>query len=162
MTETTRSHRVGGEPRDPNRQRHGPDAAHLDDESNELDRCVEGIIERWSDAELYRMITKNIARRFHASTAEERAQILNGRASITHTRWDALLAATVEHVAHTHGHGAPDWVDEPERFNREPVRFGQEQTGTENCPAAFVRHGALIDPRTLDRRGGENEEWEDH
>ena len=129
------------------------------DQPNELERYAQGILERWSEAELYRMITKNIARRFHASTLEERSQLLNSRPRITRTKWDALLAATVEHVAHTHGYSAPDWVGEPERFNREPVRFAGEQTGAENNPAAFVRHGALIDPRSLDRRGGENEEW---
>lgn len=125
----------------------------------EVERCVEGILDGWSEAELYRTITKNIARRFHGSTQEERAVLLKTRPRVTRTKWDALLAATVEHVAHTHGHSAPEWVDEPERFNEEPVQFGGRQPGAENCPAAFIRHGALIDPQTLDRRGGENEEW---
>ena len=58
-----------------------------------------------------------------------------------------------------HGHEPPGWVDEPERFldstwvlspipviRMESLMF---------APAAFLRHGAIPDPRDLDRRGGE-------
>ena len=47
--------------------------------------------------------------------AEQRAALVE-RGPLTGTKWDALLAAMVEHVAWLHGHERPAWVDEPERF----------------------------------------------
>ena len=38
---------------------------------------------------------------------------------LTGTRWDALLAATAEHICELHGHPVQSWMDEKERFLNE-------------------------------------------
>ena len=65
----------------------------------------------------------------------------------------------VEHVAWLHGHERPAWVDEPERFLEttwvlSPIRSARMES-LMYAPAAFLRHGAIPDPRDLDSRGGE-------
>ena len=78
---------------------------------------------------------------------------------LTGTKWDALLAAMVEHVAWLHGHERPAWVDEPERFlDATWVVADTPWTRLYSvifARAAFLRHGAVPDPRDLDARGGE-------
>ncbi len=78
---------------------------------------------------------------------------------LTHTKWDALLAAMVEHLARLHGHEQPAWVDEPERFLDSPWVLSPvpviRMEALMFAPAAFLRHGAIPDPRDLDDRGGE-------
>ena len=62
----------------------------------------------------------------------------------------------------THGYARPTWVDEVERFADEPVRMLPEYltpASALRCPAAFLRHGTLIDPSSLSRRNGEETEW---
>ena len=86
------------------------------------------------------------------------------------TRWPlrwaltlALLAAMVEHLARLHGFEQPAWVDEPERFLDSPWVLSPvpliRMEALMFAPAAFLRHGAIPDPRDLDRRGGERYEW---
>ena len=87
--------------------------------------------------------------------AEQRAALAE-RVPLTHTRWDALLAAMVGHVACLHGHEAPAWVDKPERFLESTWVVSPipeiRMHSLMFAPAAFLRHGAISD---LDRRGGE-------
>lgn len=117
----------------------------------------------WTRGEITRAILHDLPRRAAAMDASARERALNDRPGITATRWDALLAAMVEHVAGLHGHAVPEWVEERERFldtpwvipdsapmRRDAVRF---------APAAFIRHGALPDPKDLDARGGERHVW---
>ena len=70
---------------------------------------------------------------------------------LTGTRWDALLAAMVEHVAGRHGLGRVESVHEPERFLDEawvlsPIPIIRRQA-LRRAPAAFLRDGTILDPR---------------
>lgn len=124
---------------------------------------TDAITARWTKGELTRAILHDLPRRTVAMDAQERRRVLNERPPLTGTPWDALLAATVEHVAGLYGHEVPEWVEESERFldtpwvipngapmRRDAIRF---------APAAFIRHGALPDPADLDARGGERHAW---
>ena len=121
------------------------------------------IVEPWNDADLKRAILHDLPRRFHALDPERQATVLAERPKLTDARWDALLAAMVEHLAELHGHGIPEWVDEPERFLAVTWLVSDipsiQRNARAYCPAAFIRHGALPDPRDLDHRGGERHAW---
>ena len=108
----------------------------------------------------YRMIIHDLPRRFHAASRNVQASMLLERPPLTEQRWDALLAATAEHLAILHGHPAPKWIDEPERFLRIPWIVGSKHytvlaRSIIDNPPPFYRHGVLPDPRDLDARGGE-------
>ena len=124
---------------------------------------IEGIREGWPEADIQRWIVCGLPRGFHARSAAEQREALQERVPLTGTKWDALLAAMVEHVARLHGHEAPPWVDEPERFLDSTWVLSPLPTARMNslmfAPAAFLRHGAIPDPRDLDRRGGERYDW---
>ncbi len=128
-----------------------------------LDGYLVGIEEDWPEADIYRLIVCGLPRNFHVLPAAEQRAALAGRPRLTGTKWDALLAATVEHVARQHGHDAPAWVDEPERFLDSTWVVSSSPWIRANAlmysPAAFLRHGALPDPRDLDGRGGERHQW---
>ena len=124
---------------------------------------AEAIAAGWTKGELTRAILHDLPRRAAEMEHADRDAMLNERPALTATRWDALLAAMVEHVAQLHGHAVPEWVEDRERFldipwvvpagasmRRDAVRF---------APAAFIRHGALPDPKDLDARGGERHGW---
>ena len=69
----------------------------------------------------------------------------------------------VEHVAWPHGHERPAWVEEWERF-LDTAGVGADTPWTRLCsvifaPAAFLRHGAISDPRDLDAGGESVFEW---
>ncbi len=117
----------------------------------------------WGDTDLKRGILHDLPRRLHGLDPKRQAEVLAERPELTGTRWDALLAATVEHLAELHGHAIPDWVNEPERFLTITWLLSDVPAIQRNArvyaPAAFIRHGALPDPRDLDERGGERHEW---
>ena len=117
----------------------------------------------WTDQELLRAILHDLRRRFHALTSADQDTVLKRAPPLTHTRWDALLAATAEHIAGLHGQPLPEWIDEPERFLGETWVVtgvhGIRMDALAFAPAAFIRHGALPDPRDLDYRGGEHRAW---
>ena len=100
---------------------------------------------------------------FHGRGAAEQREALEGHVPLTGTKWDALLAAMVEQVAWLYGHERPAWVDEPERFLDTTWVVSANRVTRKNslkhAPPAFRRHGAIPDPRDLDRRGGERFEW---
>ena len=124
---------------------------------------IEGIAAGWPEGDIQRMIVCGLPRSFHALSAADQRAALAERVPLTHTKWDALLAAMVEHVASLHGHERPAWVDEPERFLDSTWVVSPlpsiRMHSLMFSPAAFLRHGAIPDPRDLDRRGGERYEW---
>ena len=128
-----------------------------------LSAYIEGIGAGWPEGDIARMIVHGLPREFHAlSTVDQRAALAE-RVPLTRTKWDALLAAMVEHVAWLHGHEPPAWVEEPERFLdstwvQSPIRVIRMDS-LMFSPAAFLRHGAIPDPADLDRRGGERYGW---
>ena len=128
-----------------------------------LSNYIQGIEEGWPTGDIQRGIICSLPRRFHALSREKQRTALRERVPLTGTRWDALLAAMVEHVAARHGLEAPDWVNEPARFLEDTWVVSEvpiiRRDALMFSPAAFLRHGAIPDPRDLDTRGGETEEW---
>ena len=125
------------------------------------DLYAEGVENGWTDIELYRLIVRQLQRSFHSGTDADRRTMLANRPRLTNTKWDAALAAVIEHAAHTHGYAAPAWVDEPERFLPEPVELTGFETDSDLAwqPGAFLRRGVSIDSRDLDRRTGDDRQW---
>ena len=114
----------------------------------------------WTDADIYRAIVCNLPRRLHALSAEGRRAVLRQAPPLTGTPWDALLAATAEHVARRHGHRTEPWMDEPARFLDVPWVASARLPHMRwealcYAPAAFIRHGTPIHPSDLDPRGGD-------
>ncbi len=114
----------------------------------------------WNDNERYRMLISDLPRRFHQSTRDRQEYALAEAPRLTGTNWDALLAATAEHIAITHDHPVPDWCDDPERSLKIywmplPV-FGKRFPGVvyRDTPGAFLRHGVLVADRELGPREG--------
>ena len=111
----------------------------------------------------YRALMHQLPRRFHRLDRALQAEALLEAPPLTGLRWDALLAAVVEHLARLHGHPVPEWVDEPDRFLDRPWMISRNPAIAADsllyAPAAFIRHSALPDPSDLDVRGGEKHEW---
>ena len=124
---------------------------------------TKAIEQGWAEEYLGRAIIHDLPRRFHALTEEEQRRVMEQAPPLTGTRWDALLAATAEHICELHGHPVQPWMDEPERFLRETWVLawtpGIWSNALAFAPPAFVRHGAVPDPRELDETGGERREW---
>ena len=108
-----------------------------------------------------RIMMRGIARTWRGLDADERRRTLAVPPPLSGTRWDALLAAVTEHVAWRNGHPKPGWTDEAGRFNDPPHSYSviEKENAICWCPAAFLRHGALADPRDLDVRGETNGDW---
>ena len=113
---------------------------------------------------ILRGIAHDLPRRFLGLPRARQAEVLADPPPLTRTRWDALLAAVAEHVAELHGHSVPAWADEPARFLRVPWIVSADPEIRANsllyAPPAFIRHGALPDPRDFDARGGERHAWD--
>lgn len=114
----------------------------------------------WAHGDIYRAIVCNLPRRLHALNAEERRAVLRKAPPLSATRWDALLAATAEHIAKRHGHATEPWMDEPERFVDTPWIANAKLHSMRwetlcYAPAAFIRHGTPVHPSDLDPRGGD-------
>ena len=128
-----------------------------------LQEYTKAIEEGWAEEGLGRAIIHDLPRRFHALTEDEQRQVIEAPPALTGTRWDALLAATAEHICELHGHSVQSWMDEPERFLNETWVLAWTPSIRANAlafaPPAFARHGAVPDPRELDERGGERCEW---
>ena len=116
-----------------------------------------------TDGDRYAVLMHQLPRRFHELGREEQFAALAESPPPTNTRWDALLAAVVEHVARLHGQPLPTWLDEPARFLDPPWVISRNPAiaadSVHYAPPAFQRHGALPDPLDLDPRGGELHEW---
>ena len=63
-----------------------------------LSDYTDAILAGWTDGDLIRAILHDLPRNFRSLGREEQQRVLNQRPPRTGTRWDALLAATVEHL----------------------------------------------------------------
>ena len=137
------------------------DGRWLGDDLIDPDIYANGVDDGWTDIELYRLIVRQLQRSFHSGTEADRRAMLGNRPHLTNTKWDAAMAATMEHVARVHGYEPPAWVNEPERFLSKPVKLTGFVTDTDLAwqPAAFLRRGVSIDSRDLDARTGDDRQW---
>lgn len=128
-----------------------------------LARLSSRLLDAADDDSRYRLLMHDVPRRFHQLTRELQIVALRDPPPLTHTRWDALLAAVTEHIAPLHAHPVPEWVHEPGRFLDLPWVIASVPAiavaSVLNAPAAFIRHGVFPDPRDLDGRGGEKHVW---
>ena len=133
----------------------------LADDMVDPDTYAKGVEEGWNDVELYRLIVRQLQRSFDSGTEADRRAMLSNRPRLTGTKWDAAIAAVIEHTARVHGYQPPTWVDEPERFLAEPVKLTNLKTDSDSAwqPGAFLRHGVSIDSRDLDWRTGDGRQW---
>ena len=104
-----------------------------------LQEYTNAVEQGWPEDDLGRAIIHDLPRRFHVLTGEEQRRVLK------------------------HGHPVQPWMDEPVRFLNETWVLAWTPSIRSNAlafaPPAFVRHGAVPDPRELDERGGEGREW---
>ena len=126
-----------------------------------LTKLADRIRTRPDEPGTLRIMMRGIARTWQNIDRSERERILKVPPRLSGTKWDALLAAVVEHIAWLSGYSRPQWVDEQARFNDPPQNYARIRKGDAVCwsPGAFLRHGALADPRDLDGRGGEHGYW---
>ncbi len=117
----------------------------------------------YGDSVRYAALMHQLPRQFHSLAPAEQAATLAEVPPLTGTKWDALLAAVVEHIARLHAHPVPEWCNEPERFLDIPWVIPTNPIAARDAvlhaPGAFIRHGTLPDPSDLDARGGETREW---
>ncbi len=78
-----------------------------------------------------------------AEPAERVALCLTPPAPCGDPRFDAAVAAVVEHHLTTDGLPVPDWVHEPWRSLSEPWE-ATPHLGGDEVPDAFLRHGVLL------------------
>ena len=137
------------------------DEGWLVDDLVDPDVYAKGVDEGWTDIELYRLIVRQLQRSFHSGTEADQQTMLANPPHLTSTKWDAAMAAAIEHAALTHGYDAPAWVDEPERFLPEPVKLTGFETDSDLAwqPGAFLRRGVSINSRDLDARTGDGRQW---
>ena len=117
--------------------------------------------EGWGASDCYRFLISQMPRYFHGSTLEERVHALRRPPTLTHTCWDALLAAVTEHVCLTHRHPVPEWCHEAERT----LDSVWVPTGWKGRPfpgihfrdmaGAFLRHGVVVGSWDMGEREGE-------
>ena len=78
--------------------------------------------------------------------------------------WDALLAASAEHLAVIHGETPPEWTTDPRRSLQDPwwcwegvVHLSEHERELQcaGAPRAFVVRNVIPDPRDFDPRTGE-------
>ena len=130
-----------------------------------LDEYAEGIRSGWTGTELYHLIVENLPRQWDESGDDDRRLLVQKAPPLTGTAWDALIAAIIERLTDRNRDARPAWVDEIDRFADEPTQMAPERMTHADefqCPAAFIRHGTLIDPRTLKRPSAEETAWNDN
>ena len=110
-----------------------------------LSAYTDAIADGWPDWDVERAIVCGLPRGFHALRREAQEAALRERPPLTGTRWDALLAAMVEHLAWIHNLETPDWVDEPERFLE--TTWVLPKTRHHAAGRADVRAGRVPAPR---------------
>ena len=150
-----------GGPSPTSRDAEAPPAGPRQEGETILTRLAEWTRARPDEPGNLRLMMRGIARTWRHLDESKRKRTLEVAPGLSGTEWDALLAAVMEHVAWLTGYPRPDWVDEPARFNDPPRSFTESLKDNAICwsPGAFLRHGALADPRDLDARGGERWDW---
>jgi hypothetical protein len=109
---------------------------------------VKGALEADREAEAIR-IAFGVVQDFDKATAYERRLMVENRPPTTgEARYDALLAALVEHLCTGAGMPTPRWVDDPERFV-EPWWFvaglrSLQASALVQSPISFARRGVFI------------------
>ena len=125
--------------------------------------CSHDVLRGAERARIYRFAVHGYARAHHGAGEEERRRMAAARPLVTETAYDALFAAVAEHCARLAGDPVPAWCGEPGRFLDEPHVEArtpvQRVESLHRCPPSFLRHGYLIDPESLDSRGGERHAW---
>ena len=128
-----------------------------------LPEYAEAVRDGWTEGELLRLHLHELPRSIFDLPRERQIELLEERPPLTGTHRDALLAAMVEHLCEIHDLPLPAWSQELERFLEIAwiIGYSHEEhlVATAYAPAAFIRHGALPDPRSLDARGGEVHVW---
>ena len=126
----------------------------------DLSALPEAIAQGWTHDELFGLCMVEYPRWLHSLEPRQRQRMLSRRPGLTGTVWDAAIGASMEHGALIHDETPPKWVEEPRRFMRGPVQLLPHTGETALChlPAPFTRRGIVTDPRTLDRRTGD-EQW---
>ena len=130
-----------------------------------LDEYAKGIRSGWTGTELYLLIVENLPRQWDESGDDDQRLLVQKAPPLTGTAWDALVAAVIEHLTERNGNARPAWVDQIERFADEPRQMVPDQMTHADefqCPAAFIRHGTLIDPRNLERPSAEETRWNEN
>ncbi|MCY4636651.1 MAG: hypothetical protein OXG04_19490 [Acidobacteria bacterium] len=128
-----------------------------------LPEDAEAVRSGWTEGELLRLHLHELPRSLFDLSRERQVELLDERPPPTGTPWDALLAAVVEHMCEIRDLPVPEWTKEKERFREIAWIVGntheERLVATAYAPAAFIRHGALPDPRSLDACGGERHVW---
>ena len=115
------------------------------------------------DHERYRMLISDLPRRYHGASRDLQARSIEDSPRLTPTKWDALLAAMVEHLAICHNLPVPKWCGEPElslRIYWQPIpAYGSGFPGivSRDTPGAFLRHGVIVAGWELSEREGHRE-----
>ena len=129
-----------------------------------LSNYTEIIEAGWTDGEIERFILRDLPRTFHGLDRERQLEELDRGVELTHTRWDALVAAVAEQLALSHHLPVPAWIDEPERFLDDTWVLAEGEEMRQLClmfaPGPFLRHGAVPHPGEFDERAGDTSEWE--
>lgn len=109
------------------------------------------------------MIIHDRPRRFQILERGRQGEALLRPRPTTGTRWDAQLAAVVEHIARLHDHPVSAWVDKSEQFLDTPWVVPTVPSIARDsvfcARGAFIRHGALPDPPDLGPIGGDTHDW---
>ncbi len=129
----------------------------------DLDIHVDLIRHETDPRHIYAMLIHGLPRRYHLSASVQRRHLLSKQPDLTGTAWNALLAAVMEHATWPHGEPKPAWIEEAERFLDKPWLIAGVPEIARDCvrftPAAFIRHGVLVDPRGFCPRHGDFHAW---
>ena len=94
-----------------------------------------------------------LSRHFHSLAGAEQAAALLVLPLLTGSRWDALLAALVEHAARLHRDSVPEWINEPASFLYASRVISADRAVAADsvpcAPARFIPHGVFSDARDL-------------
>lgn len=141
--------------------------ASTDDAGNPAAPNLQEYADLTSDREwpwIYRMLVCQLLRDLHAAPADVLRSIVEQEPGTkTWDDWHVLLAAAVEFACADRGIPIPDWVVD-ERLTRDEIWCpgGTDEHGARHtwAPAAFLRHGAIPDPKEFDKRCGTHDGWE--
>jgi hypothetical protein len=88
-----------------------------------------------------------------APNSRRAAMVADEPARVGDERWDAMLAATAEHVCYHHGLAVPQWSADPDRFLDSwwfvsPYR-SLHASALVSSPAAFANRGVFLHADSL-------------